>query len=271
VPAPRGRATVLLAVTAIATDDVWAVGRSAGKSTTYHWDGTSWSSVAAPSPGRKFNELAAVSAVGPDDVWATGTFVNRHWHVLALHWNGRSWKRVDAPAPPRTSGTDSLGVVAFEDGTAWMAGFSERPLDRPTVPMGQHSARTAPGDVSIRVDKTMAERWDGVRWRSVAPVDPLRSGNLLDGVDGVTADDVWAVGFWAHGKLHNLAEHWDGSAWSVVPVPDVPSVSGNDLRAASAISATDVWAVGEVLDGPDNKGLIQHWDGHRWHASTITP
>ena len=73
-----------------------------------------------------------------------------------------------------------------------------------------------------------------------------RLASLYDVAD-LSPANAWAVG---QGKdARPLAEHWDGTAWSVVPVP-VPAVpSGTSFANAtlsriSAVSATDIWAVG---------------------------
>jgi hypothetical protein len=60
----------LNAVTAIAANDVWAVGDNGQ---TQHWNGANWSRVAAPYPGfgGRFNGVAAASA---GDVWAVGYY-----------------------------------------------------------------------------------------------------------------------------------------------------------------------------------------------------
>jgi hypothetical protein len=42
---------------------------------------------------------------------------------------------------------------------------------------------------------------------------------------------------------HTLIEHWNGSAWTIVPSPNVGS-GNNSLAAVAARSANDVWAVG---------------------------
>ena len=60
----------LFAVTAIAANDVWAVGDNGQ---TQHWNGANWSRVAAPYPGLggRFNGVAAAST---RDVWAVGSY-----------------------------------------------------------------------------------------------------------------------------------------------------------------------------------------------------
>lgn len=91
------------------------------------------------------------------------------------------------------------------------------------------------------------------------------AGSQLNGVASVSANDVWAVGqTLAPGTL---AEHWDGTAWSVVPTPN--PVPGSDrLSAVAAVSASDVWAVGTVsFSSPP---VIVHWNGRRW-ASVAHP
>ena len=56
-------------------------------------------------------------------------------------------------------------------------------------------------------------------------------------------------------------EHWNGTAWSVVPSPNVGPVLTLS-HGVAAVSANDVWAVGsyDVTD----KALVEHWDGTAW-------
>src|SRR5260370_21621251 len=89
-------------------------------------------------------------------------------------------------------------------------------------------------------------------------VVPSPSAGQLNGAASVSANDVWAVGqTLAPGTL---AQHWDGTAWSVVPTPN--PVPGSDrLSAVAAVSASDVWAVGMVsFSSPP---VIVHWNGRR--------
>jgi hypothetical protein len=71
--------------------------------------------------------------------------------------------------------------------------------------------------------------------------------------------DVWAVGY---SGSDSLALHWDGTAWTAVPLP---YFSGTWLRGVAAVAANDVWAVGD--DGGSMGGgmmLIFLWDGTAW-------
>ena len=80
----------------------------------------------------------------------------------------------------------------------------------------------------------------------------------------LAANDVWAVGYVTlSGVSATLTEHWDGSAWTIVPSPNVAGES-NFLNAVAATGAGDVWAVGYHQPGSQTRTLIQHWDGGVW-------
>src|SRR5437868_1939358 len=76
----------LNSISAISTDDVWAVGshpNSVGRgATTMHWDGQTWTTVAVPLLETSNTELSGVAAVSTNDVWAVGSTDN---HALIMH------------------------------------------------------------------------------------------------------------------------------------------------------------------------------------------
>jgi hypothetical protein len=89
--------------------------------------------------------------------------------------------------------------------------------------------------------------------------EPDRLVNQLDDVLALAEDDVWAVGSsyvnQEGGENFPLTMHWDGSSWTVVPVPD--SYGHQDVMAVDGTSPQDVWGIGlghEAL----------HWDGKEW-------
>jgi hypothetical protein len=123
----------LFAVSAVASDDVWAVGGtdinaigSPDYSNIHRWNGTSWSHVPGPTPGF-FNKLVAVAAAAPDDVWAAGEY----WDAdgifpLLIHWDGSSWSQVPAPGgflDMIALAPDDIwavgGAIYHFDGTSW--------------------------------------------------------------------------------------------------------------------------------------------------------
>jgi len=69
---------VLSSVSAVASNDVWAVGynllypnTATYHTLTEHWDGSQWAII--PSPNQDSSQLYGVAAAGTNDVWAVGT------------------------------------------------------------------------------------------------------------------------------------------------------------------------------------------------------
>lgn len=108
------------------------------------------------------------------------------------------------------------------------------------------------------------DHWDGASWSSVAPNGPGGTGHhCLQAVDASTSSDAWAVGsYFVDGFSVTLAEHWDGSRWTVFDTPTLAHDSY--LSDVAAISATDVWAVGSGYSADGGVGLIEHWNGDAW-------
>jgi len=83
-------------------------------------------------------------------------------------------------------------------------------------------------------------------------------------VAALSTNDVWAVGTYGTISLpQTLTEHWDGSAWSIVPSPNM-GTGGNYLQGVAAISANDVWAVGQYAAFAALQTLVEHWNGSAW-------
>ena len=81
----------------------------------------------------------------------------------------------------------------------------------------------------------------------------------LNGIDAVSKNDVWAVGQGA--DYLSLAQHWDGTSWTIKPTPNVAGSFLTSLRGVSAVSSNDVWAVGDDSGGTP---LIVRWNGTSW-------
>ncbi len=256
----------LLAVTAQSANDVWAVGQyedvdSVEHTLTERWDGSQWTNVASPSPGRKDNVLTGVSAVSANDVWAVGHQIGADGVTTQLieHWDGTTWSVVSSPVPSKTSSA-LTGVAGLAANNVWAVGSF-------TV---SDSTSTPNAPLSIR---PLIEHWDGTAWRVVSTPVPPRPGTFaadsdtLNAVTALSATNIWAVGSESDGAL---TEHWDGHAWSIVPNPN-----SNALTGISAVSANDIWAVGMGTDdnvvgcaGPSFV-LSEHWDGSKWSGVPV--
>lgn len=226
-------------VSAIAADDVWAVGVTQhGSVSTFleHWDGTTW---ARTGPRLEDSYLASVSSLASDDVWAVGT---GHGGVgLALHWNGVAWQHGVIEPPAGTTSMQLLGVSAVAADDVWAAGY---------VRLGG-------------TPQLLLEHFDGLGWSSVDPPASATAGWFLS-VSGSEPGDVWAVGrYLKSGHYKALTAHWDGSSWSLVHNPDVPQGPLN-LVDVEAASPTNAWAIGSTSSVAEIPALFEHWDGSTW-------
>src|SRR5262249_57031618 len=86
----------------------------------------------------------------------------------------------------------------------------------------------APGQWAMPAGRARSARWSsggtGRGGRCCPAPTSARWITCWPGVDTVSADDSWAVGYAARvtprGAFHRaLIEHWDGSTWRVVPAP----------------------------------------------------
>ena len=109
----------LIGVTAISTNNVWAVGEAyennGGESIIEHWNGVQWS-LTSSTVG---DALYATTAVSANNVWAVGFGSNG---ALTEHWTGSSWNVVKSPNLPgswllavaQVPGTNTLWAVGSD-------------------------------------------------------------------------------------------------------------------------------------------------------------
>jgi hypothetical protein len=105
----------------------------------------------------------------------------------------------------------------------------------------------------------VAEHWDGKTW-SLSNAPDASFNDVFSDVSALSPDDVWAVGAFDTGgtcRCDPLVEHWNGSKWKIVTLPDVTPAQ---LTGVEAIAVDDVWAVGQS----GGRTLTVHWDGSAW-------
>jgi hypothetical protein len=104
-------------------------------------------------------------------------------------------------------------------------------------------------------------------WTTATTPSPGAKSNFLNEVWSAGANDAWAVG--SANSLDTepvtVAEHWDGSTWTVSSTPSV-GAGANYLYGVGGSSSSDVWAVGVYLDVPTNRyrTLTLHYTGSSW-------
>jgi len=170
---------ILRGVTAISSNDVWAVGYyDAGsepdQTLILHWNGSQWQIVPSANAPTGFSLLYSVDAASANDVWAVGYNSNPpggQVRTLVQHWDGSSWTLVDSPNPGSTyNSLNGVSVVSSTD--VWAIGNSN----------------------SGSGSQTLTLHWDGQAWTQV-PSPNAAGGNWLNAVDAVSSRHVWAVGY----------------------------------------------------------------------------
>jgi hypothetical protein len=283
--------SALFGASLASADDGWAVGNLVttvrnpqggprlvlSRALAERWNGTSWNQVAMAQPATQHALLQGVADLGSDDAWAVGFTGDVAPETtspsggLVEHWNGTHWQIARTPG----SLAETLNAVAGTGpNDVWVAGSVNLGAPRPAG------------------DNTFFEHFDGTRWQTV----PGPAGNFSEDPVDVTAlaalspSDVWAVGTQnAEGAgepgILNMAAHWDGTAWTIIPTPNLgSSVSQSDVpTGVTAISANDVWASGveftgcqaasgvSRLRGVTGQCLVPyvlHWDGTAWSLTT---
>ena len=61
-----------------------------------------------------------------------------------------------------------------------------------------------------------------------------------------------------------LVEHWDGSQWSLIAVPNPPDFSGVELTAVSCGSPVSCIAIGDGQGPVTRTSFFERWDGATW-------
>jgi len=229
IPSPSipNTLNILRGVTAIASNDVWAVGYywvgDNNATLAMHWDGTQWSIVPTPNTDTE-TSFFAVDALASNDVWAVGEYWNSGAHTFMAHWDGTQWSPFYGPALG-TLDDDLYAVVAIAPNDVWAVGDK--------IPGGGF-------------DQTLTLHWDGTQWNNVPSPNVDARNHYLWGITATDPNDVWAVGeHWINNGNDEepLVLHWNGSAWSMATLPQIQSDS--ILRAVHAFTAQNVWAVGD--------------------------
>jgi hypothetical protein len=121
----------------------------------------------------------------------------------------------------------------------------------------------------------VAQAWVARRWATMHLAQPTgATGAGLTGVSCTSARACTAAGYDNGPNLGGtLAEHWNGSKWSIQPTPS-PGSGGIPFAAVSCGSTTSCTAVGYYdFDDPGfaSNTLAEHWNGHSWSSQSLPP
>jgi len=239
-PHLASQSDTLFAASAVASNDVWAVGErqdSAGRFSALveHWNGYRWTVAPAANPGASGNHLDGVAAVSDDDVWAVGQRNGPHGDIpLVEHWNGHVWSTVRIGFPTAAAGL--LDAVAARDGEVWAVGETDD---------AHHQGRP------------LVEHYAHGRWTTTTP----SVGSAFTNLTGVTIADntPWAAGTYydpAAGAQKAIIIHRNQTGWHDVVAPSPGT--GDTVLGGIAASGPNLWAVGYAKNTQARQPLIEH-------------
>ena len=229
------------------------------------WNGSTWSIESAVGPpGTDASLLWSVTCVVASDCWAVGAQEptgNQGPQTLAEHWDGSRWSVVPTPAVDGYL----FSVTCSASGDCWAVGDSVEGQGNPLNGIIYH--------------------WDGSQWSQIATPSSGQTYDQLESVSCTNSSNCWAVGSAGPNQIQYnflpgiaptvigtsaLIEHWNGSAWSVVPDASSPPGSGQYLTGVTCTGSTNCWTVGSSMDanGNPSTSLVEHWDGSTWSPTT---
>ncbi len=108
--------------------------------------------------------------------------------------------------------------------------------------------------------QTLIEYLNGTAWSVVSSPNIGAYSNVLEGVTTVSANDIWAIGYYYDNGLgmnQTLIEHWNGTQWILMQSSN-PNPKNNFLSDPAQIpGTTSVWSVGNTGNGTHNQTLTE--------------
>lgn len=161
------------------------------------WNGSTWTPHAAASPGTGITEFLSVSCQSARSCTGVGEYqTSSGFGPLAESWNGRHWTIQNVPSPAGDN-IISLQGVSCHSATAC----------------------TAVGNAGTGgASQTLAEQWNGTAWAIVSMRRFAGSRTEASLLSVSCPRAVWCTAsgdITQYGKTRLLAEHWNGTRWTV--------------------------------------------------------
>ena len=264
---------LLNAVTCVSASDCWSAGSylqgTNHKTLIQRWDGNSWTTVNSPNAvSFGWNVLYGVACASPSDCWAVGYQQSTSptaAQTLIERWDGVAWSIVPSPNSSANQQNYLQSVACTSANNCWAVGYSFLG----TIFVG-------PGLLGTPIYQTLIVHWDGTTWTIVPSANTSATqSNILSSVTCNSTSDCWAVGHYdastsgAYPTLaQTLVQHWNGSAWSIVPSPNTLPVEENLFTSVTCTSGSNCWAVGyrfvNTFTGLIYQTLTARWNGSSW-------
>jgi hypothetical protein len=255
------------------------------------WDGAAWTIQAIPRPGRSSHTgLDGVSCRTATSCIAVGQYTNSGGAIVTLaeHWNGTAWQVQSTPNPAgsalsqldgvwctsatictaagnyRGPGGVEMTLAEVRNGSTWAIQATPNPAGSTgsyLQGVSCHSATicTAAGHYVTGTGAivTLAEHWNGTAWAVQAtPNPPHAAGNSqLSSISCASLTSCTAAGWYAtaSGGTRALAEHWNGSTWTIQATPDPAGATFSYLAGVSCALPSSCTATGWFA-GPTGQG-----------------
>jgi hypothetical protein len=217
------------------------------------WNGRRWTPQ-VPVDGNHIqpndlNSIACPSAAECFAVGSVGSFNVADHRQLIEMWNGTAWS-VQALGNPKGTANDFMTSVSCGGPSLCF-----------TVGNENDNTGLNPG--------VLLEKWNGTSW-SVQPPLPEPAGATgirLQAVSCVSPAECTAVGtdvFPGFTSDGTLAEHWNGTSWSIEPMPAQAKSAEPDLFSVSC-SGTACMAAGSMLGSGGTEVPLAEWfNGTAW-------
>lgn len=252
VPSPNGATSDgLNGVSCTSTTACTAVGFYLDSSGAKHalaegWNGSAWSVEVVPSlAGVSAATFTGVSCPSSTACTAVGSFddsFSSQWRALAESWNGTSWAEQVVPSPTGTTSAAFTSVSCTSSSACVAVGSDQN---------------------ASSVQQALAERWNGAAWAGeTLPIPSGATYTALSGVSCPSATACTAVGAYAaSGNEESLVEAWNGSGWSLQPVPLPTGATNPSLNSVACTSAIQCTAAGSFSPPPSGQldGLLERY------------
>ena len=218
------------------------------------WNGSSWSIANTPPlPTGTSGFLSGVSCPSAGFCMAVGNYYSQTASgLLADTWNGSAWSAVAAPTLPTGTNSGSLSGVYCQSANFCMV-------------VGSYYNSSGGGE--------LADTWNGSAWSAVAaPAFPTgTNGGSLNEVSCPSASFCMAVGsyYTSSGMPGEIANTWNGSSWSAMAVPALPTGTNGSLNGVYCPSAGFCMVVGNYYNSSGSGELADTWNGSSWSAMAV--
>lgn len=218
------------------------------------WDGTSWTTQAAPGPeGSIAAELDDVACASASSCIAVGSYYDQQEvkHALSMTWDGEAWSLRSVPEPTGAGlselsavscvgSADCVGVGSFVNGS--------------------------------EVTKTLAVAWNGSAWSIDATPEPEGAElSQLEDISCRPSEACTAVGQYIHsGEEKTLALRRNTAGeWSLQATPNQAGALSRALTSVSCSGGAHCTAVGVVEQGRLELAVTIEWNGTEWSEQPI--